>query len=188
MDERGDDAAGEQTTEHLTDPGPSVSGPTGKEAGSSEPSRRQPRRWIGPVAGALGIVLFVFGLLGFIGAASDHSSRITASRKRHALAVAQKRADAARVRVQSASGALIAQVSSLSGSSGDLTNTGNGIISALNAAIAQLNNGDTTGGQSGFQAQAGAVAALDGKLAVEREGLAQVRQRITDLQAEQRGR
>jgi hypothetical protein len=145
------------------------------------------RRWVGPVAGGIGIVLLVIGGLGFLSASNDHSSRDTADSRRHALRAVQVRADAARQRIQQASDVLGTQIDTEAKAANDLTDAQNAINGAFDAAVNQGNNGDTGGAQAAFQAQTGAVAGLDGKVATERQALGQAQQRLRDLQAAEQG-
>jgi hypothetical protein len=148
---------------------------------------RRLRTWVGPVAGGVGIVLIVVGGLGFLSASGDHSSRDTAIGKRRALRAAEVRADAAQQRIQQASDALGTQIDTEAKAANDLTNAQNAILGAFDAAVNQADNGDTAGAQAAFQAQAGAVAGLDGKVAAERQALGQAQRRLRDLQAAEHG-
>jgi hypothetical protein len=152
-------------------------------ASSAAPSRF--RRWVGPGAGGIGIVLIIVGGLGFLSASNDHSSRDTAISKRRALLAAEVRADAARTRIQDASQALSARIGAESMAADDLTTASNAIVGAFDAAVNQGNNGDTAGAQAAFQAQGGAVAGLDAKVAAERQALGLAQQRLRELAAEQ---
>jgi hypothetical protein len=146
------------------------------------------RRWIGPVAGIVGIALLIVGGLGFLSASSDHSSRDRADSQRHALLTAQLRADAARTRIQNASDALAKQLDTEVSAGNDLTGAGNAIVDTFDAAVDRANNGDTGGAQAAFQGQAGTVAALAPKVTAERQALGQVQARLRELQAAEQGR
>jgi hypothetical protein len=150
------------------------------------PLRDRVRRWLGPVAAVVGIGLLVFGGLGFLSASSDHSSRDAADARRRVLHAAQVRAENAQFRIQREADAVASQVEALTSSANALTDASNAITSAFDAATNQNNNGDVSGAQAAYQAQAGAVAALDGKLAAVRQALSQAQQRLQELRAEQR--
>ena len=187
----GDPAGGTQTGGRS----PAAASGSGPAPAADEPSEHAPsrgasrvRRWVAPVAGGVAIALLIAGGLGFLSASSDHSSRDTTNRKRHALLAAQVRADAARARIQTASDALGTQLEAEVNAANDLTSAQNAIVDAFDTAVGQANHLDTGGAQGTFQAQAGAVAALDARVTAERQALGQAQQRLRELQAAEQGR
>jgi hypothetical protein len=150
------------------------------------PTRDRVALGIGIGAGLLAILLIVFGVIRILNASSDTSDADQARSQTKALAAREQQAANLRTRIAQANAALTTAVESAQNASRSLTDAENTIAAAFDHATNLFNNGDLAGAAAAYQAQAGAVADLDTKLAASRRALSDVERRLADLQRLQR--
>ncbi len=169
--------------------------PTADDAGDgvvlTEPTAPPPRRsrlgtalrWGGVVAGVAGIVLAVLGVLAFSSASSDDDAADAVRRRTKALAAAEREADGNSREVFDQGGELGDEINALNDASLELLDAQNQFVDAMNAAIDLYNNGRTGDARAAFDAQGGAVADLEQRLAKVQRQLAAAHERLAAISA-----
>lgn len=140
-------------------------------------------RWGGVAAGVAGIVLAVLGVLAFSSASSDDDAAEAVKRRTKVLAAQEREADGNSREVFDQGGELGDEINALNDASLQLLDAQNQFVDAMNAAIDLYNNGRTGDARAAFDAQGGAVADLEQRLAKVQRQLAAAHERLAAISA-----